>query len=264
MRDPALLSSIAVTDRNVHPTETSLPAANKAGPSPIRAIDGSRFHEEFSYDFRGTAFDFRWFFPMGVDSFYGVGLLQPSSDGLRVTVPHHQGDSKPNVGLAPTVTLHGDFEVTVAYELVQADVPDVGAGVGASLYVLSDRNASAAAMRRCVRPGGQQVHLAWWSVRDGVGSRVPKYQQFPAPDRCGRLRMERSGTALEFFAGDGDGVDLRELLRIEGFGTEPIVLLRMEAVTDGARSTTDVLWKSLEIRAERLVRVELPALRGGD
>ncbi len=240
-----------------------LPARNTPipEPSPIRAIGGSRLAESFSFDFRGEQYDPSLFFPLNVDSFYRVSMLRPARDGLRVVVPHGPTQVKTDVTFAPMLAIHGDFEITASYELVQVDPPAEGDGIGAAVYLCARGSANAAKLCRYVCPGGRQQYFAFAAIRDPAGDRAGQSQWFPATGRWGRLRIERTGSALQLLAAEEGSEEFRPLYRIDRFGPGPVDLVRLEATAQGARTTTEILWKDLEIRAKKLFLLDLPALR---
>jgi hypothetical protein len=118
-------------------------------------------------------------------------------------------------------------------------------------------------LRRCASPGGEQAYFVSWIVPDEDGDRSLRVKYFPAEGRSGQLQLARTGSTLRYLIAEQEGCRFRELQRVDDFGTLPIGLLRVEAVTDGARATAEVLWKDLCIRAEKLELIDLPALRRG-
>lgn len=229
--------------------------------SPIRAIGGSRFREEFSHDFRGGRYDPSLFFPLGVDSFYRLGMFRPERDGLRIVVPQDLADAKAYVGFAPTLAIHGDFQITAGYELIQVGIPTGGLGIGAGVYLCARGSVNAAKLCRYVVPAGRQEYFIFAHIRAGTGERATRSEYFPAAGRWGRLRFERTGSALRLLAAEEDSDEFGQLVRVEDFGAGPVDLVRLEANAEGAPGTTEILWKDLEIRAKKLFVVNLPALR---
>jgi regulation of enolase protein 1 (concanavalin A-like superfamily) len=183
--------------------------------------------------------------------------LKPESRGLRITVPHHQGDKKPSVGFQPLLKIHGDFEIAASYELLSIDPPKAGAGAGANLYILAEATLHAASFRRCVTPDGDDAFFVHVSTRDQSGKRRPQYNYFPAETKSGRLCLKRTGSTLQFLVVEGEGDKRRKLHEVE-FGAGTIGLLRVETTTGGSRTTAENLWKDFTIQATRLEPVDIP------
>src|SRR5438128_2650508 len=54
--------------------------------------------------------------------------VKPEPEGLRITLPAKQKNPDA-VGVAPKFSIKGDVEITVGYEILQADQPKEGWGV---------------------------------------------------------------------------------------------------------------------------------------
>jgi hypothetical protein len=217
---------------------------------------------EWRIDFREANFDRDRLVPVGNLTLYGWQLLKPEPRGLRIIIPFHQGKEKPTLGVAPTFTIHGDFEITAGYELVAADTPKAPIPVGGQIYILAQKTLNGASIMRGVMDQGQQVHFLYWAVRDEEG-RKPVSQPFPAETRRGKLRFCRTGEVLHFLVAEENATEFRELAQAK-FGTEPIGLFRVESITNGQPCSAETLWDSIEIRAEKLVPFDIPIHRTGD
>ena len=84
-----------------------------------------------------------------------------------------------------------------------------------------------------------------------------------AEGHAGTLRFVRAANILHFLAAETGNDEYFELGTIT-FGTEPIGLLRLEACTDGASDSVDIVWKDLVIRAEEFKYVSVPVTRNGE
>jgi hypothetical protein len=211
---------------------------------------------EWRFDFRDGNFDRDQLVPVGNLSLYSWQLLKPEPRGLRIIIPFHQGKEKPTLGVAPTFTIHGDFEITAGYELVAADTPKAPIPVGGQIYILAQKTLNGASILRGVMDKGQHVYFLYWAVRDEEG-RNPVSQPFPAEVRRGKLRFCRTGDLLRFLVAEEDAPEFRELAQTK-FGTEPIGLFRVESITNGQPCSAETLWDSIEVRAEKLIPFEIP------
>jgi len=208
-------------------------------------------------DFRQKQFDHSALAPFGYNTLYGLRLLKPELGGLRITIPNHQGHTKPSMGFLPLRKIHGDFEIAASYELLSVEHPKTGAGAGAGLYILAEGTLHAASFRRCVSQDGDDVFFVHVSTRNKKGKRRPQYKYFPAKTKSGKLCLNRTGSTLQFFAVEGDGDERRKLHEVE-FGASTIGLVRVGTTTDGSPTTTDTLWKDFSIQATGLEPVDIP------
>ncbi len=109
------------------------PADAAAGPPKSRQLPA-----RVAFDFRKGHFDREHLLPVGNLSLYSWTLIRPEDAGLRITIPSHQGRDKSTLGVAPTFNVHGDFEITATYELLDADTPTIPKAVGGQLYILTN------------------------------------------------------------------------------------------------------------------------------
>lgn len=232
------------------------PTQETQADHPTEPASGADLKAEWQFDFRGAKFDRERLVPVGNLSLYSWQLLRPEPSGLRITIPAQQGKERPNLGVAPAFTIHGDFEITASYELVAAEAPKTPTPVGGQIYILAQRTFNAASILRGVSDKGQQGYFLYWAVRDEAG-RKPMARSFPTVAPRGKLRFRRTGELLRLLAAEEDAADFRELGQTE-FGAEPIGLFRFESVTNGQPCSAETLWQSIEIRAEKLVPMEIP------
>jgi hypothetical protein len=82
-------------------------------------------------DFRGGIYDDRW---LGIEPSGPLSSLAKADEqGLRIAIP-----AKTNcrgVGVYTRFGVHGDFEITASFEILKADKPREGGGVGPELYL---------------------------------------------------------------------------------------------------------------------------------
>lgn len=237
-------------------------AEKQEAKNPTEQAPTPDLKAEWQFDFRGGNFDRDQLVPVGNLSLYGWQLLKPEPRGLRIIIPHHQGKERPTLGVAPTFTIHGDFEITTSYELVAADAPKTPIPVGGQIYILAQNTLNGASILRGVADEGQHRYFLFWAVRD-AGGRRPVFQSFPAETRRGKLRFCRTGELLRFFVAEENTPDFRELAQAK-FGTEPIGLFRVESITNGQPCSAETLWDRIEIRAEKLVPFEIPIHKATD
>jgi serine/threonine protein kinase len=203
---------------------------------------------EYRCDFRDGRYDYRWLHlePNGPLA----SLAKPDRRGLRIAIPP-KTDCR-GVGAFTLFGVHGDFEVTASFEVLRADRPRDGDGVGPELYLRAvdgwDHYALMARMLRADH-AEPQLRVAWGEKGDGR-------PRFPgARDRtdlkAGRFRIARAGSTVHYFVAPKDSNAFREVARNE-FGTSDLSTVRLMAMINDSGAALDVLWTDLTIRAEAL------------
>jgi hypothetical protein len=201
---------------------------------------------EATHDFRGRPP------PPGMVPFGPLkdGFIKAEPEGLRITLPRDR-DNMTTVGLSMALTLGGDFDITTAFEVLQADPPPPGTktyGVGLLMSVNE-----AARVGRLTRANDWQV-ATWdrWATVDG--KRRFLFASSPATGKAGRLRLQRVGTTLHFlWSPDTAGDNFNEISRCD-FGAEDVTLLRLELSTDTGDQpgALDLRLLDLKVRSDTL------------
>jgi len=208
--------------------------------------------DDFYRDFRGQPFDWAEFKVTGPGA---ANLIKSEAEGLRITVP---ADVKSPVGLVVGFPVKGDFELTAGYEIIQADQPAAGYGVGFEIWLRTDTaTKEATAFSRIVRPSGDDVYVCSRLTTNPQGRRVGipglKLPDFQAAGKSGQLRIKRTGSEVVLLAADEGNKEFREYYRFE-LGAEDIETLRLAANPGNAANVVD-----LRVRDFRLRSGDLPA-----
>jgi hypothetical protein len=163
---------------------------------------------EIHQDFRGKDVDETLFRLQGTDA---AARIKAEAEGLRITLP---ADTKSaTVGVAARAATKGDFEITVGYELLRADRPANGSGVGLEMYLnTATPTEEAFVIYRIVRPKEGDVYLCDRKTTN-AGKRETKRDPFPAASKSGHLRLTRKGTEVTFEVAEGASDSYRELGR---------------------------------------------------
>jgi Protein kinase domain/Protein of unknown function (DUF1583) len=243
---PLLL--LAVAAGSAAWTRWALLAPTAATDPTPRLSDRLKAAWEYRCDFRDGRYDYRWLHlePNGPLA----SLAKPDHRGLRIAIPP-KTDCR-GVGAFTLFGVHGDFEVTASFEVLGADRPREGDGVGPELYLRAvdgwDHYASMARMLRADH-AEPQLRVAWGEKGDG------RPQSPGARDRtdlkAGRLRIARAGSTVHYLVAPKDSDAFREVARNE-FGTGDLNTVRLMALVNGSGAALDVLWTDLTIRAEAL------------
>ena len=119
--------------------------------------------------------------------------------GARVTMPAGAG-VQPTAGVAANFKIKGDFEITASYEVLKAEKPTEGYGVGVSLFVAIDPDAldAVSLARRVGIKGG----IYFFSDRM-KGNDDHKMATRPSKAPVGKLRVKRVGAMVRFYVAEG-------------------------------------------------------------
>src|SRR5260370_25779690 len=164
--------------------------------------------ERFFHDFRGSKL------PGAVRPFGPEAgrCVREEQDGLRITLPKDRKEHR-EVGLALTKVVAGDFEITVAFEILAADEPTAASfSYGVGVLMTADETAR---IGRLNRAKGQQV-VIWdqWIFEKG---KKPKFvfNAVPCEANVVSLRMKRTGTNLSYLAAPDAGTQYFQVIHDE-------------------------------------------------
>jgi LPXTG-motif cell wall-anchored protein len=203
--------------------------------------------ETFSQDFRNGQLDRRVLSLVGKQVHQFAALEKA---GLRITQAKPDQRLEP-VGCQTRFSIHGDFQVTATFEILDAPKPRIGFGNGVTLrLVKAPPEANAATLAWFNHPERGEVFVA--DDERSVGDkREHKHEFFPTSAKAGKLRIARTGSQVRFsIAEDGEGA-FREVKQID-FGTEDIQMCRIAGVTGMAPMNLDVRFTELSITADDL------------
>jgi hypothetical protein len=196
---------------------------------------------EFSHDFRGQPL------PAELKAVGDAQHLHFEPEGLRITLPADRADLNP-VGVASTFTLKGDFELTTTFEILHADVPQTGWGVGVKLYVQKGQpSPEGANIARLARPRDTQI-LTW--DRSHIPPNPHPFSGGPSPCTAtsGRLRLQRIGTVLHYmWSPDSKGETFEEIHRGE-FGGDDIAIVSVSGTTGRQPCRLDLRLLDFQLR----------------
>jgi hypothetical protein len=166
--------------------------------------------EEIYQDFRGKDVDERLFRLHGPDAALRI-KVEPQ--GMRITMPPEPKTT--TVGIAASAAAKGDFEITVGYEIIHAERPKKGGGIGLEMYLRTNTapTQEAICFYRLTRPKEGEVYVC--DKKTNVdGERKTTRNYFPTDSKSGRLLLARKGTEVTFSAAEGAGSP-QELCRYE-------------------------------------------------
>jgi hypothetical protein len=205
---------------------------------------------EMHQDFRGKKFNDQLFRFEGPNA---AQYIRPEPDGLRITLPADSGPKKP-VGIVLREGIHGDFSATVTYNLLHADKPDKGSGVGVSIYLMLNSTArDGINFGRFHRRTGDHVFDVAHMVNNDTGGRSSKGSHFRPADQdilTGKMRVMRNGPLLTLSASEGDSGAFQQIAQID-VGIDPVRMLRIAADQGNSDSSVDVRIIDFRVEAEK-------------
>lgn len=186
--------------------------------------------------------------------------------GARITLPAGQG-KLPTTGIAANFKIKGDFEITVSYEVLNAEQPSEGYGVGVSMFVaIVPETMDAVSLARRIPRKGPAVFMSdRMKPEETKVNHVVKTMPSKAP--AGRLRIQRSGSMVRFLVAEGDNTDFvpinqgdaKDLMPEVEFGADEIRYFQVGGDAGDSQSALDLRLFDLSVRAEELPNlIELP------
>jgi DNA-directed RNA polymerase subunit RPC12/RpoP len=217
-----------------------------------------KYTADVYHDFRGKA-------PMPPQLRLGGpdldAVTKSEAAGLRVSYSKERKTDQ-NVVVATTFDVVGDFEITGTYELLSADMPNDGWGVGVSINVAdNDGLQKFLKIGRFMRPKTGSVYMAEYWTKGADDWRGPTA---PTDVFKGQLRIVREGLGVRCQVADGDAKEFMTIFAKADFGSVDLSHLRF-MVTAGSKAgyAVDARLVDLRIRhspgAPRLV--EFPGAR---
>lgn len=197
--------------------------------------------DEIYQDFRGKDVDEQLFRLQGPDA---ALRIKPEPQGLRITLPPDPKGTR-TLGLGTRFPVKGDFEITVGYEILQAERPTKGSGVGLEIYLNTDTPTNEALVfYRAARPKEGEVYMCDWKTMK-AGKRETIRRHFPTDSKSGHLRLDRKGTEVTFWAAAGAAENYQELCRYD-WGAMDLRGVALRAW--GAESLVDIRITDVRIR----------------
>ncbi|GIW92676.1 MAG: hypothetical protein KatS3mg110_0717 [Pirellulaceae bacterium] len=84
-----------------------------------------------TFDFQNSQYDRMQLRPLVAGM---ARLVEPNAKGLRMHLPAGPGPER--VGIKPVFSIQGDFEITASFEVVRAEQPKSGSGVGPAIHLV--------------------------------------------------------------------------------------------------------------------------------
>ena len=207
-----------------------------------QAIGGEDFYQDFRKGYDPAVFR--------LDGRNAAEWIKPEAEGVRITLP--PGCNVPGaVGLTLREPIHGDFEITTGYEIVQVGVPTAGFGAGFAIYLRTNTpTRETVEFFHIVRPSGSEVYAcARITTLDGRRATPPNVDvtDQPVPGKAGQLRITRVGAQAFLSAAGPDSSDFKRLYQFE-LGNEEVAVLRVGLHAGNAPNPVDVRLRDFRMR----------------
>jgi hypothetical protein len=214
-------------------------------------------------------------FARGLKAYPELSLFGPEAEavasvgpeGLRLTLPAGREvvQEAGAVGVEWQRVLRGDFEITLAYELIDLPRPGPQWGAGAVLDATFDEPVSPQVrLSRTQKAGGPTFGSTYYGL-DNTGGRRGQGLKYPRANenvRTGRLRLVRSGTVVAFQVDEG-GAGFRTIASREVGGAD-VVSVRAFATSGEQALPVDLRFRNLELRWDPGTKIAGANAPGGE
>jgi len=183
--------------------------------------------------------------------------IDATDKGMRIGLPAERKQNLP-VGVETKLVLAGDFEVTADFEVLSADRPMGGYGVGVSLNLAraADRKVFGKVARFWRAHEGSVFISEFWNHEPPPMPRA--LSSIPTDARIGRLRLVRTGDMLRYLAAEGLGNDFQEVYH-ERFSADDLTHLRFVVSDSGEPgNAVDARLLQLTIVGSKMTVAETP------
>jgi hypothetical protein len=180
----------------------------------------------------------------------GGKYTKPEQGGFRITIPADRKFVHDRVGLEMAGPFKGDFEVTAGYELLHADAPTNGYGVGVELFVHMSAKPTEDGMGlyRVKRVNeGDDYMVSRNSMENGKGRYLQRH--FPTSCTKGKLRITRRGADATNWVAEGDSDNFKELCRYE-LGSDPVKMIWFTGFTGHFGYDVDLRIVDVRVRTD--------------
>jgi S1-C subfamily serine protease len=216
------------------PMECSVTAAQPLG----------QLKAKFHLDFRTTDYS--------PDTMLQAGLEEILRDekGLLIRFPTGEGNRQ-DTGLSTVFSIRGNFEATVSFEVLKADQPNAGDGVGAIMDGWIDPHGNnTVSLARRLLPNGKMAFVVDRAQRV-QGKWTHHLKSHPATATAGKLRMEREGALLRCRVSEGKNAEFVTVAEID-IGRADMNGIKVGGSTGRSESGLDLRLVDLTVRAEVL------------
>jgi len=216
------------------------------------------YAQEYYHSFRGDAKISQEFDYFGAD---GDRYVKFEPAGLHVSLSRgeHAPGSNSNHGLVANVSIRGDFEITLGFELAN-EPPPQGAQLGTGIIVgidLDTPEKNQASLSRVTR--WQSKLFTTYVVFSPPGADKPlppPFNSYPTQAAAGRLRIVRNGSEVSYFVSEDTGKEFT-FLRTDQFRADAVKQVRIIGTVGGPEAWLDARVIDLRVRADAIAGAEV-------
>lgn len=202
----------------------------------------------YSQVFRGRNFDPKLFRPTGSNAHQAISTTPL---GLRIALKADHDNGLP-VGLIGRPSVRGDFEITMAFNVIRSDKPTKGKGVGVSIWIgTASTTREAASVAWYLQLNGREVFSGMRAFTPPDGKREYQRASIKAETRVAKLRLTRSGSSLICLVAPEGSNKFKEIFRTD-FGTEDVETVRFAVENGGSPTVVDALIDSISVESQDL------------
>jgi len=216
----------------------------------LTMVVGAAVHaEEIAQNFRGQRVDLKLFRLTGANL---AKAIHSEAQGLRITLLPDRPNTLP-VGLIARTGLHGDFEITVSFDVLRIDRPKEGRGAGLSIWITQRTpTQDAATIAWLLNTEGERTFIANQASTKPDGEReYHGVAPLPTKASSGKLRLTREDGQLTYAIAEGSSKDFRELYQTD-WSDADIDQIRIAADGGSSHALVDVRLQEIQIHADEL------------
>jgi hypothetical protein len=229
-------------------SKSLLPVAEQelAGTWNTVDADVARLPARFTHDFQKDGLPDKYFrLPAPTNDV----RISPESEGLRVALQASGASTK--IEIKPRFALSGDFDIEATFDRLHVETQKRETGIFL-LANMNDARKSEYGISRVLTDKGFHGSQLSKSLAQADGTRSWQGEWSHNGAASGRLRLARRGDRLHYLFAEGDS----EIFRT--FQTEPAIDadtqrdgVKLQSFSNGI-GQSDVIWKKLVLRAERM------------
>ncbi len=175
------------------------------------------------------------------------------AEGLRISLLGKNGTLQKS-GIQTRFGVQGDFDATVSYELLQAEWPRKGPGVGVRLIVAANTPSRGELMLGRMNRLDGLGYACNLSARDAEGKQQIRSEGFATEVRSGKLRLVRQGAIVTCLVAE-EGFDRFRKLCERELGKEDLMNVRVVADAGAADNPPlEIRIRDFEVRAEQVAK----------
>jgi hypothetical protein len=171
-------------------------------------------------------------------------------DGLRNTLPRSRSQLGA-VGVRTMFGARGDFEITVHYEILQAEKPALGWGAGVMMS-LEAASQDSARIGRALDADDEGVFKWDHGNQKQTDDPADVVDPIPSKQAFGSLRFVRKGPTLRYYVAEGKDASFT-MVHEEEFGSKNIDTIRVVATTDDQPRSIDVRLIDFDVKADQFL-----------